>query len=229
MSETLLLTLSGLAIVLFVPIALCVFSIRYEPIWVAESPLDTNWKKLNLLGLSLSIALTLATWFLYADFHGAYKLLASLSTGIMSFVAVQTFSTDFTLRLADRRLLRIANIVSLAAGLWFLINFTNQTIVLLYAIFIIFASILLFFPKLGASDARAVQLVVLSAFPVLGTQNFQLGFIVVAIFVIGYGVVRAIQSGDFKKYFSKISIPLVPLIITPFIVLILLNSFMVAA
>lgn len=229
MGESLLYSLSAITIAVFVPTALCVFSVRYQPVWVSEGTLSSKWKSLNVLALSLSVLLIISVWFLYSDFNTEYTFMAALSVGTMSFIMVQTFATDFVMRLADRRVLRIANLVSGIAGLWFLISYTDKVIVLLYVLFFLFFCVLLFVPKLGQSDARALQLVLLSSMPVIGLEGFQIGFLLVAVFVVSYGIVKSLKdNGNLSGMLTKMSTPLVPLIIAPFVVMVIIFPFIPA-
>lgn len=220
MNESLLFSLSAFGIALFVPAALCVFSLRYPPTWVTEGALSLKWGPLNVLALSLSVSLMILAGFIYSSFAIEYVFIAVLSTGVMSFVAVQTFATDFVLRKADRRLLRMANFVSAVAGLWFLSNYTDHTTVLVYVLLFLCFSLLMFVPQLGQSDTRALQLVILSSIPVIGIGGFQAGMILVAIFVVIYGLIKSRKS--LSSLLTKISTPLVPLIIAPYVLMVVL-------
>lgn len=216
-------SIASVAIALFIPAALCVFSLRYPPGWVYESPVFPKWKQLNIISLALSSLLIVATKIMYSAYSDEYALMAMLAIGTMSFIAIQTFATDFTLRLADRRVLRIANLVAASSGLWFLITYTDETMVLLYMLFFLVFSAFFFVPKIGASDVRALQLVTLAGVPVLGLQGFQIGFILVAVAVIAYGVVVSLRTnGNLSGMLTKLSTPLVPLIITPFALMVLI-------
>lgn len=225
--ETLLHTLVGIFLAALAPIGMCIFAIKYRPKFVEGSLLSSKWVNLNLLSLGISIVLMISAWILYSSYSVSYTFIAALSAGIMGFVTVQTFSTDFALRLADRRLLRIANAISLIAGMWFLISFTDKQMVLLYLLLFLGVSLLLFVPALGQSDARAMQLVVLSAIPVIGTQGFSKGFVLMFVFILAYGFIRGIKDGlGFSAIITKMSIPMVPLIITPFIIMVLFTPLL---
>jgi hypothetical protein len=208
--------------VLIVPTFLTLFSIKRPPEWIAGGVLAPFWFKINLLSLSISTVFTLAVFFLFNEYKIEYKAVATLSAAILSFVTVQTTFTDFNHRKADRRVLRIANLTSLIAGFWFLNTYDKQNLIF-FAILAIAATATLFVESIGDSDARALQLVVLSALPVLGISGMQLGIVGFLILSLAYGLVFAVQKKSFKILMTKkMSIPAVPLIIAPFAILVFL-------
>jgi hypothetical protein len=207
--------------VFIVPTFLALFSIKRPPEWIAGGVLAPFWSKINLLSLITSVALSLITFLTLSAYMIEFRAVATLSSAVLSFITVQTFFTDFAHRRADRRVLRIANLLSLIAGYWFL-NTYDKSNLIFYAVFAISATAVLFVKSIGDSDARALQLVVLSGLPVVGIFGMQLGIVGFLILTLTYGAALAIKSRSFKLLLTKkTSIPAVPLIVAPFAILVL--------
>lgn len=224
MNDTLISYLVVFVIAFVAPLVLTIFSIKFPPEWVKDSIVEPKWVKLNLFGLVSASLMMIIVGFIYSGFIPQYSFMAVLSIGVLFYTLVQTAVTDFTFRLADRRLLRLANLISASAGIWFLASYTNKIMLLTYVLLFLFFSMMLFIPKLGQSDARALQLVVLSAMPVIGLQSFQIGFLVAAITIILYGITKSLkENGNLSGLFTKLSLPLVPFIIAPFAVMVLIH------
>lgn len=208
--------------VLLVPTFLALFSIKRPPEWIAGGALAPFWSKINFLSLSISVASALFTFFSLSAYMVEFRFVAALSAALLGFVAVQTFFTDFAHRKADRRILRVANLLSLAAGYWFL-NTYDKPMLIFYVIFAIAATAMLFVNNIGDSDARALQLVVLSALPVIGISGMKLGIVGFLVLTLTYGAGLAFKNKSFKMLLTKkASIPAVPLIVAPFAALVLL-------
>lgn len=207
--------------VLLVPTFLALFSIKRPPEWIAGGALASFWSKINLLSLSISASAALVTFFTLSAYIVEFRYVATLSAALLCFLTIQTLFTDFAHRKADRRVLRVANILSLAAGYWFLNTYGKPTLIF-YVIFAIAATAVLFVKGIGDSDARAMQLVVLSALPVIGVSGMQLGIIGFLALTLIYGAWLAFKNKSFKMLLTKkASIPAVPLIIAPFAILVL--------
>lgn len=229
MESEVLESLLAFTLALVVPIAMAVFSLRYPPSWKDKGPLAPFWSKINLLSLAGSAVIALITFFLYRDFVIEYRFIATFSAAIMTFVFGQTLFTDFAQRLADRRLFLIANLSSAIAGFLFIREFDplNMPVYIIYAII---AMIFITVPFMGDSDGRAITLIVLSTFPVLGTTGavgMFLGIVGVLATVLLYATGYAIKHRSFKVAFiSKLSVPAVPLMLLPYLILIIANSFL---
>ena len=210
--------------VLLVPAFLALFSIKRPPEWIAGGALAPFWSKINFLSLSISAAAALITFGTLSVYMVEFRSVATLSAALLSFLTVQTFFTDFAHRKADRRVLRIANLLSLAAGYWFLNTYDKPTLIF-YVVFAIAATAVLFVKGIGDSDARAMQLVVLSALPVIGVSGMQLGIVGFLVLTLIYAAVLAFKNKSFKMLLTKkASIPAVPLIVAPFAALVLFAS-----
>lgn len=198
------------------------FSVKSHPEWLKEGRLLPHWSKINFFAVLFSAFVSgIVYYWLYADFILQYKTIASLSGGIVSFVLIQTIFTDGFQRLADRRVLRFANVLSLVIGLWFLISYESYFVILIYLLFALFASIVIFIPGIGMSDGRAIQLIALSVFPVIGIEGFQKGILLFIPIILLYGIIIAIKNKSFKGLFTKISVPMVPLMLFPFLTMLL--------
>jgi hypothetical protein len=215
-------TLTALIGVIMAPILMAIFSMRFPPSWKDKGPLAPYWSKINLSSLGTAIILSILTFFLYNGHIIEYKFIAALSVSVMTFIFGQTLFTDFTQRLADRKVMMIANLISLAAGLWFIMNF-DKPMLNFYIIFGIVATALIFLPTLGDSDGRAAQLAVFSTFPIISFNGLSWGIIGTLIAIILFAFCYAVKNKTLKTIaIARISIPMVPLLIAPFIVTVIL-------
>lgn len=145
---------------------------------------------LDLLGLS-TVALTTAVAFLLVVF--AY--------------------TDHRYRKADRTLLHWAIGLALVLGIPRLIEMQSEPAAVLFVFGALISFSLMFVPGLGPSDARAFVLIVTAGIPTLGlVPTYQVLISGVGIWLI-YGIVASIRARS-----TKASIPLVPYILLPFVV-----------
>lgn len=221
MEPELLTSAIVLIAVFIVPTFLALFSIKRPPEWIAGGALAPFWSKISLLALSVSAVLSAVTFFTLNSYMMEFRAVTTLSSAILSFVTIQTFFTDFAHRRADRRVLRIANLLSLVVGCWFLNTYDSQLLVF-YAVFAIAATATLFVQSIGDSDARALQLIVLSALPALGIAGMKFGIVGFLVLTLLYGIVWAIKKKSFRSLLTKkVSIPAVPLIVAPFAALML--------
>lgn len=207
--------------------AMGAFSISSPPKWIPEGKLLPHWTTINIGSMIAGVlSSSLIYYILYSDSIIAYKGIASLSAGLISFILGQTIFTDGFQRLADRRILRFANVLSLVVGLWFLFSYESYFIILIYVLFSLLASIVIFLPGIGMSDGRAIQLIMLSVFPVVGIEGFQKGIILFVPLILLYGVIVAVKNKSIKGLFTKISVPMVPLMLIPFLVMIFISPIL---
>lgn len=209
-------TIWALGLIIIIASVLMSFSLFYKPFWIDDGPLKTKWNIINICAFIFSIIIGIITYFIHGSFFEESTVM-SLSSTVLSFVLVQTLFTDFCQRLADRRLLRIANFIVGIAGVWFLYSYDDTYLTLLYILLFLGATLIVFLPQIGASDGRAMQLVVLGTFPFLLLEGFQIGLIVFLIEILLFGAYHSIRRKSLRGFWTKISVPMVPLIIFPFL------------
>lgn len=213
-------------LVLLPVVFMTLFSLFKRPSWIQDSVLSPQWKKINIGSLLGAIVLSAASYFwIHSSFIIEFKIVNSLAISLLVFIFGQTFFTDGWLRLADRRILRIANLTSLIVGLFFMLVFGNSTLIIIYLIFALLATIIVFLPMIGASDGRAIQLIVLSTFPILGFERLQWGILLFLPILALYWIFNAVKNKSIKGLLSKISVPMVPLMLAPFIIVLMLPAF----
>lgn len=198
---------------------------KIDDSWFNEkSRSKKEWKKINFLSFFVSSTFGILTQLImYKDFDNDFTVIASISSSLLTYITVQSFFTDFYDRRVDRKGLRISCLISAVFG--FYLIFQNDPIYMfLYVIYILLATSTFFIRSpvtkklyVSQSDSRAIILVVLAAFPILGINYFNTAALMVALMVILYGVFAALKNRDFGiLYKKKISIPMVPLIVAPF-------------
>lgn len=227
MESEVLFSITALSLAVLIPVVLTIFSLRFPPSWKDKGPLAPYWFKINVGSLAASSLVGIGTYFLHQSSVIEYQSLAVFSATVITFIFGQTLFTDFSQRLADRRVLRIAIASSFAIGLWFLSEFDSENIPV-YLIFSIVAFALLFIPAIGDSDGRAAILIVSAALPVItATGIVNLGIFSIAILLLIYALVVSIMKKDLKNFFvAKLSVPLVPIALAPFIPLIAFASYL---
>lgn len=215
--ESAIFTIISGALAVVMPVLLGVLSIVREPKWILEGKLAPYWKKINLLSIALGIGFAILAWFIYSPFGVEVQALAALLVSLMAFCLTQMSFTDFSQRYADRRVLNTSNLVAFAVGGSFIWMALGQTIFLVYMIMLLAATVVIFIPNIGASDGRALQLVVLGSVPLVGLVGFQWGLMFFMVTLLLYGIGNAIYEKSWKALVGKRSLPLVPLIIFPFL------------
>lgn len=144
---------------------------------------------------------------------GGLELLgfARSSLGAMvAFLVALSFYTDHRYRKVDRVVLRVAILASIGFGIPRLIEMNTEAFVVLYIVSILIALATMFVPSMGDSDARAFVLLFAAGIPTLGVLYTYYAFLVGIGLWLAYGLVVAA-----KKRTTKVSIPMVPYILTP--------------
>lgn len=200
--------------------SLCILSLKKAPEWVPNSRLESSWKKINIVSLVGALFSSGLIFCIYSHFSFEYMALSVIGVSLASFICIQAFFTDVTLRLADRRLFYLAILFTAPISVWFMLKFSDQSEILLFIILIFASSATIFF-LVGQSDGRAFLLSTLAFFPILGFKNFVIGFAVVASFMILYWIFEVIirKKKEMGVLLStvKVSLPAVPLILSGFI------------
>lgn len=208
---------------LFAPLCLVMLSLLSPPVWLSDSPLKPHWRAINLTSWGMSWLLSTLVGLAVLHESPMYVFVCILGTGLMTTVLGQTIFTDFIHRKADRRILRLATVLAFVAGLVFLQLHTNQITLTVYLLWFACATVAIFLPDIGTSDGRAIQLVVAAGFPILGFSGFRWGLIFLIVLLLLWGIGLAVRKRSIKKLFTeKISQPLVPIIIAPFLLAVLL-------
>lgn len=217
--------LSYIAVVLVTPGLLLLLSLLKIPQWVKDSVLESSWKRINLIAYTSSVVISLANFFIQLRYDVFTASMTGLYLSILIFVFGQTVMTDFNLRHADRWVLRLSMVISFAIGLWYFSVVGDLLMTGIYLVLALLSAILIFVPGLGASDGRAIVLIVCSCLPVLGLQGFQYGFLALLGTIIVYGIYLALKHKSLRMIFSnKVSLPMVPILLFPFIVTIIVYT-----
>lgn len=212
---------------------LWVFNNKIKPDWVGE--LTTSWKKINLIALISSVLFGLITYFIFDNIESLLRFSAVVSSSLLTYCFVQSAFTDTTVRKVDRRTLWFSSIVLLFVNGGLLLVKENEKMLFLYVVCCIVSSILIFIPGLvGASDGRAFLLATAASLPIIGFHLFTRGWIAFLVAIVLYSVIASSRDYLLKKEYSfkdfmkilfvKVSIPAVPFILGPFIVIIPLSG-----
>lgn len=194
--------------------------------WFNESKSSKKWRSINLLSFIISVVFGTLTQFTMQDFFPTdFKIISGVFSTLLTYISVQSLFTDFYDRRVDRKGLRIACLISLFLGFYLIVQ-NDPIYIFLYVFYLILAISTLFFispstkePFIGQSDSRAIILVVLSAFPVLGISYFNMAAFGVVLLVLLYGVFLSFKLKDFNIFFkNKVSMPMVPFILIPYAV-----------
>lgn len=229
MESEVLFSVVSLVLAVLAPAGMALFSIKKPPSWLDKGPLAPFWTKINFWSAASAIVAGFLTFLINRNVEFYWSSFSVLSVSIMTFILGQTLFTDFTQRLADRRVMRIANLFALSMGLWALISF-NSAAIPVYLIFILAASAILFAPNVGDSDGRAAQLIVLAGFPLIGGTGFIVGMLSFSLIVVGYSFIMAIKNKKLSGFLTaKTSVPLVPLLLIPFTGVTMLFSFIASS
>ncbi len=200
-------------------------SLLRKPNWVKEdAALDANWKRLALYSAGAGVLFGLAalTLSLVQGFHGQAVAFAAVG----GFVFFQSLFTDFRLRYVDRWIMRVANVIAAITGAIILSSYGGELDWVLYVVFTVAAIAVGFLPGIGDSDGRAFTFLVLAAYPtsaVAGIQWAALLIVVsISVYYIGYCFWK--KSFSLKGLLSKVSFPMVPIVILPVLVVILFGN-----
>jgi len=211
---------------LLIPAGLLILSLKRKPVWVPEGPLAPFWSKLNYFSFGLSALVSALVVIFYKDYAFTFKGLVALTVAPYAYIFLQTLFTDFKQRLADRRILNISIVFSAILGIIFL-NHYNYPDLVNFVLFFIFTAILFFIPSIGESDTRALALTLSVAYPIIGLTGIKLALILFFPLLISYFIYLAIKNKNFKAAFAaRVSIPMVPFIILPALLLVVSYPFM---
>lgn len=137
--------------------------------------------------------------------------LSTVTLGSMVvFLLVVSIYTDHRHRMVDRVMLHWGLGIALVLGVLRLIEIQSEPLTVIYVVSILLSFAVIFAPSIGASDSRAFMILFAAGIPMLGLEVTWYVFLVGIALWLGYGIVAAIQSRNFK-----VSIPLVPYIFLP--------------
>lgn len=215
MSETVELAVFGLISLLGLGL-LTANSLLRPPVWVEkDEALQANWQRLNVYSALTGFLLGMGALFLNNTFGWNNQSIVFASLG--GFIFFQALFTDFRLRLVDRHGQRIANFIALGVGIYVLSQFGSQFDWLVYLAFVAATFAIGLLPGVGNSDGRAFIFLVLASYPVAGISGMQWSAILFLGAIIVYYVAMSIWQKEFtfKGLFTKVSFPMVPLIMVP--------------
>jgi len=219
--ETNLIGIIASFLAVIVPVGLGIFSIFFKPKWMKDKSLAPSWTKINVAAITVGLLSGCFGWFMYKEFGTYISGIAFLNSSLLGFSVFQTFFTDFWYRLADRRILNISTLISLLFGIYMTWDIFGKEMLMIYGILFFLATIVLFIPSIGSSDGRALQLVVSATVPLVGLMGFQWGIVMFLILICAFGIGNAIYKKDLKSLVKKVSMPLVPIILLAFLIVIL--------
>lgn len=197
-----------------------------KPNWTSQNTgLDSNWKRIALYSTIIGVLFVLGS--IPLVLANALYPFSLVLVGIVSFLVFQSFITDFTLRYVDRWIMRIANLIALALGVYLMISYGTETEIVIFTVFTVVAFAIGFLPGIGDSDGRAFQLMILALFPIYGVDGIKLALMGMILSIIGYYVAYSSykKEWEFKKLFTKLSFPMVPLILTPVLIILLFGRW----
>lgn len=207
-------------------LALLAVGFLHTPPWASSLPL--SWRRVNLLSFAATLALGLPT--LIASAYPSLTEVLCLS--VLSYATAQSLATDCYARQVDRHSLRAALLLPAVVNGTVLWRQGNEILLTYTFVMVVAASTLLLLPRImGASDARALLLVIVTVVPLLGLPGF-IAFMKLALLslVVGHLLVCAQQARRGELSWRlwtwlkvKVSLPAVPLILLPALSLIAWN------
>lgn len=198
-----------------------------KPEWVSKSEsLDKNWRRVALNSAAagfLLIVLDLAI----VEING-FNGFSMVLVGVIGYVVYQSFVTDLKLRYVDRWIMRIANAFALGLAIYLMLTYGTEAEIVVFVIFAIVATGIIFLPGIGDSDGRAFQLMVFSLIPLYGIDGISFALIGMLASLIIYYTAHSIYTKEwaFSKLFTKTSFPMVPLILTPVLFILLFGRWL---
>ncbi len=137
--------------------------------------------------------------------------LATVALGSMvTYLLVVSVYTDHRHRMVDRVLLHWGLGIAVIFGVLRLIELQSEPLTVIFVVSILLSFAIMFVPSIGASDARAFMILFAVGIPVLGIELTWYVFLIGIALWLGYGILAAIRTRNFK-----VSIPLVPYILLP--------------
>lgn len=180
-------------------------NIRKPPEWIKGSVLESTWGRKNTTAFIIATALSI-------PFMLLLKNVSIVGLPILLYIFIISLSTDFKLRLVDRRLFNFSGLMIAPVTFYFVKTYYPSHIMVTYIILLLFMSAFVFLPLIGASDGRALTLGTLIIFPTTSFNGIIHTVIAFMILIAFYFAVEMIKQRQFK-----ISIPAVPFITLSFL------------
>lgn len=199
-------------------------SLLRKPTWLEkDAALAANWRRLTYYSLAVGVIFGGAATLLNGIYGWNNQSILFASVG--GFILLQSIITDFRLRLVDRHGQRIANFFALAGGVYVLSRYGSEFDWLVYCAFIAATFAIGLLPGIGNSDGRAFVFLVLASFPVAGIAAMQWSAVLFLVSLIIYYIGLSIWQRQFslKGLLTKVSFPLVPVIMVPALVVTLVG------
>lgn len=201
------------------------------PDW--NNNLNTNWKKINIISVLIGFAYSMINFGLYWSMHHNIIALIGmvLTSAVLGFAFAQSVITDVKLRLVDRKMLFLSVLLSGLSNYGTMFYYHANYLVFLTTIYALVASVFILLPRLiGASDGRALLLITVGAFPLLSIHMFAYGICLMFISFMVYSFYfswRDYRRGNITLmgiFTNKVSIPAVPIIIFPMMLMIIVGG-----
>lgn len=197
---------------------------KVKPVdWADEIGEASTWNIIHGSAFALATAASAFVAFTWPSDDVLFLLAAAVSAGILSVALVYSAVTDVKARKVDRRVLNGGTALATPFALATLIERQDWTTLITSAVlFALGVVIYLFVFAIGASDARAIMLISVTAIPVVGYFGFMWAVIGCSLLFIVTAVGLGVRHGSFR-----VSLPAAPVLIAPFW-LVLLTYQMVA-
>ena len=182
---------------------------------------SAHWRRLAPWPIAAALlAIAVVTVPLVGD--NFFRALAiTMSTGVVTLSFAYSAITDLKIRLVDRRVLNWSLLASAVTSTAYLVYAWDPVTAITAGImYLLGAIVYLFMPAVGASDARALMLIGVAAVPPIGWAGFVWGTYLSAAFFIIAGVAMAMV-----KRRMKISVPAVPILLGPYLVMVMYSAF----
>ena len=214
------------AVVLPVLAALALVAQSYlvVPTWVKDDEhLLSRWHR-RVVWTAIVSALVgvtvLGSMLLIASDRVDATMFAAPTVGtVLLFVLIQSFATDGSKRLVDRKMLRVALLLValVQAGVWVLAPASVD--VPIYLLVSLITAITFFIPALGRSDARALLISVVGTFPLVNIGGLESALVILGAVSIAVAVTLSVRMYG-KRFLSSMataSLPMVPMITGSFL------------
>jgi hypothetical protein len=211
-----------LALPLIIISAIGILPILSPSKWAEEFGDRTSWRRLALLAVSLGNIVGVGIFIATAHFNDTlWSLALALSAGLLTVCFNYSVFTDVKLHKVDARILNYSTVITFIINLILVIVHKNYEVgITCGSLLLLCLLAYLFIQSLGAADIFAGALVSVSVVPIAG----YFGFMWAAIGVCLLGVAAALGMGMVQRT-MKASIPLAPLILFPFLVVVILSPY----